>query len=142
MPTLPLLRYWNGKDHFYTWNFRELGGGAKGYSLEGTAGRVLLLAFPGATPLYRYYNGHHFYTTNPNEIGVTSVGARGKDGYVCEGNEGFCFNWQFPGTIPLHRYYNGDHFYTTDPNEIGTTTIGACGKHGHCYEGVACYVLP
>ena len=116
-----------------------------GYSIEGVVGKVLIESFPGAEPLYRYWNGKdHFYTINSKEIGTTTVRNSGKGGYVCEGYEGFCFRKQITGTVPLHRYVsfnNGDHFYTVEPNEIGTIQLGHFGKNNHMYEGVACYIF-
>ena len=85
---VPLYRYWNGKDHFYTTNAHEIGTdvygvkGKYGYTCEGIAGYV-----PSkGTPLYRYWNGtDHFYTTNAQEIGTTTYGLKGHHGYTCEG---------------------------------------------------------
>nr|WP_231503762.1 hypothetical protein [Paenibacillus sp. 1-18] len=37
---MPLYRYYNGTDHFYTTDFNELGNGRSGYSLEGIAGYI------------------------------------------------------------------------------------------------------
>lgn len=85
---LPLYRYFNGTEHFYTTNPHEIGTdvagvkGKGGYTCEGIAGFV-----PSkGTPLYRYWNGtDHFYTTNAQEIGTTTAGLKGKCGYTSEG---------------------------------------------------------
>src|SRR5215468_9825952 len=59
-PAFSLFRYYSGlaTDHFYTTNFNELGNGAGGYALEGTAGTLFSSIFQacGAVPLYRFYN--------------------------------------------------------------------------------------
>ena len=87
----PLYRYWNGKNHFYTQNWREIGTttigvrGAHGYVSEGVAGYCFPSAEVGTVPLYRYYNGEHFYTTNAKEIGTTTHGVVGRHGYRSEG---------------------------------------------------------
>ena len=78
--SVPLYRYYNGHDHFYTTNANEIGTtvpgvtGKHGYKSEGIAG----YCFPhdtaqsdGDTPLYRAYNsgnGDHFYTTSVQEM--------------------------------------------------------------------------
>lgn len=87
--TLPLYRYWNGRDHFYTTNHNEIGTvthghrGHHGYISEGTAG----FCYPssaqgrcGVLPLYRSWNGYdHFYTTDFNEA------LRASNSYKMEG---------------------------------------------------------
>ena len=148
----PFYRYWNGRDHFYTTNINEIGtatpgqAGNHGYTSEGTQCVIRRGQVSGSIPLYRYWNGNdHFYTTNANEIGVTTPGAKGNHGYTSEGTAGYCFPSQVQNTIPLYRYYRpsgGDHFYTTNANEIGTTTRGQTGNHGYRSEGIQCYVHP
>ena len=68
--TVPLYRWWNGKDHFYTGqslSFRNHGytsGGVAGYCFPGDLGSRTI-------PLYRWYHGgrcnNHFYTTSYTE---------------------------------------------------------------------------
>ena len=85
---LPLYRYCNGKDHFYTTNAHEIGTGKYGYKYEGIAGYTPPKNNnnPDIAPLYRYCNGKdHFYTTNAAEIGTTTPGLKGKHGYASEG---------------------------------------------------------
>ena len=97
----------------------------------------------GLIPLYRYYNGEHFYTTGAGEIGTITPGATGSFGYKCEGIAGYCYPSSASWLNPLYRYWNGkEHFYTTNAGEIGTITIGATGSFGYKYEGVACYLKP
>ena len=86
--SVALYRYFRALplDHFYTTN----GNGVGGYSSEGIAGYCFPSQQPGTIPLYRYYSDRlffndHFYTTSPQEIGTTTVGATGKDGYRSEG---------------------------------------------------------
>jgi len=89
--TVPLYRYWNGQDHFYTTNADEIGTsnpgtvGRYGYKSEGIAGYCFPEATTGTTPLYRYYKREHFYATDSSEIGTTTPGQRGNHGYVSEG---------------------------------------------------------
>ncbi|MCC5606556.1 hypothetical protein LC612_07075 [Nostoc sp. CHAB 5834] len=131
-------RYYNGSnvDHFYTVNFDELGYGNGGYILEGVAGYIPKISYPGTVPLYRYYSGagsDHFYTTNFSELGG------GRIGYVYEGIAGYVYSEPTTGTIPLYRYYSGagsDHFYTTNFSELGG------GRIGYVFEGIAGYVIP
>ena len=110
-----------------------------------TCGSILT----GMVPLFRYKNfssGHHFYTTNANEIGTTTPGAAGNGGLISQGIAGYVFPVQSPDTQPLFRYLNlnnSNHFYTIDANEIGTTTKGVIGRDGITIsEGIAAYVYP
>src|SRR5262249_7621817 len=58
-----LVRYFNGRDHFYTADpAAEVLGG---YAIEGTTGYVFApgIEIPETVPLLRYFNGqNHFYT--------------------------------------------------------------------------------
>lgn len=133
-----LYRYYNASrvNHFYTTNYRELGGGTGGYKYEGIQCKIYNFRFKGTVPLYRYYNAsrvNHFYTTNYRELGG------GKNGYKFEGVAGYVFPSPRAGHKPLYRYYNHkrvNHFYTTNYSELGG------GKGGYKYEGIAGYVLP
>ena len=142
--TAPFHRYWNGKEHFYTTNGGEIGTvtvgatGSGGYNYEGNAGTISLVPGTSLVPLFRYYNGEHFYTTAPSEVGTITPG-----GYRLQGILGYCS--PSPGRFlsALYQYWNGnDHFYTINPNEIGTITPGATGSGGYKYERVACYIQP
>ena len=145
-----LYRYFNGYEHFYTQNINEIGTtvpgqrGNHGYTSEGIQCSILSSRVAGSVPLYRYWNNReHFYTTNSNEIGVTTPGHVGHHGYRYEGIAGYCFPRQYHGTVPLYRYWNGaDHFYTTNWHEIGTHISGHTGQHNYRCEGIACYVYP
>jgi hypothetical protein len=147
--TVPLYRYWNGIEHFYTTNGLEIGSttagtlGNYGYTCESIQCYVNKTQVSGTVPLYRYWNGtEHFYTTNGNEIGTTTAGTLGNCGYTCEGIQCYVYQSQANGTVPLYRYWNGtEHFYTTNGNEIGTVIVGAAGN-GYTCEGIQCYVLP
>merc|ERR1719242_2768126 len=142
---VPLYRYCNGKEHFYTTSSAEIGTvtpglkGKYGYASEGIIGYVSTIKANGYVPLYRYCNGiEHFYTTNAHELGTDVPGVTGKGGYKCECIQCYCP----PNGIPLYRYWNGkDHFYTVSAQEIGTITPGAKGRYGYTYEGIACYML-
>jgi len=94
--TLPL--YYNGKEHFYTAAYQEIGTitygetGYHGYVCEGIAGYVFKAQEVSTVPLLRYNNGkEHFYTTNGSEIGTVICGQTGKGGYTCEHGEGFVY---------------------------------------------------
>ena len=81
MFSVPLYRYFNGIDHFYTRNYGELGAGKNGYSFEKVQCKIFSYAQVGTVPLYRYWNGRdHFYTTNAHEIGTNIPGRTGKHG--------------------------------------------------------------
>ena len=76
-----LYRYFNGVDHFYTTNSKEIGAtfvGLKGkfdYKYEGITGKCLTKQLGNSVPLYRYFNGvDHLYTIHADEIGVTETG--------------------------------------------------------------------
>lgn len=82
---VPLIRYWNDVDHFYTINPDEIGKGNYGYLYEQLAGYCYSYPMTGWVPLYRYFKGYdHFYTTNPKEIGTTTPGQTGNHGYQFE----------------------------------------------------------
>lgn len=92
--SVPLYRYYNGADHFYTTNTNEIGTttpgvtGRHGYRSEGIAGYCFPSQAYHTIPLYRYYkpsSGDHFYTTNSQEIGTVSAGLVGHHGYRFEG---------------------------------------------------------
>ena len=143
-------------DHLYTNDIDEIGMATKyqvgrySYISEGTECLLYTKQVKGSVPLHRYWNGgidDHFYTTDPDEIGVTTPGVAGKYGYISEGVVGYCFPKAVAGKelVPLHRYWKesfSDHFYTNDAKEIGTTVLGHVEGDGYIYEGVACYVIP
>ena len=92
--SLPLYRYWNGKDHFYTTNPNEIGTtvpgvtGKHGYKSEGVTGYCYRHHRTGTIPFHRYWRGsavNHFYTVNLNEIGTHAKGQVGQHGYKNEG---------------------------------------------------------
>lgn len=89
---VPLYRYFNGNDHFYTTNGAEIGTttpgvvGNSGYKCEGIAGYCLPSQICGSVPLYRYFNGlDHFYTTSAAEIGTITLGEVGRFNHRFEG---------------------------------------------------------
>ena len=146
---VPLYQYWHPYrcDHYYTQSIQSIGvtvpgqHGTHGYIAKGVACHLLSAPSTGVIPLHRYYvggqNPNHFYTTDANEIGTTTVGKQGKYGYVYEGVPGYCYKTQVPGTFPLHRFYgerNNDHFYTKGylPHEVAAA--------GYKYEKIQCYV--
>ena len=148
-----VYRYWlNGENHFYTTNGAEIGVttagvlGNHGYVSEGVGFKIETENIAGTVPLYRYYSSSavdHFYTTNANEIGVTTAGLTGNHGYTSEGVLGYCFDTYQPDTVPLYKYYQPeieDHFYTTITGEIGTGTAGQTGSYGYVSGGIQCYV--
>jgi hypothetical protein len=92
---VPMFRYYNESrhDHFYTINADEIGTttpgqtGNYGYKCEDPLGYVSPTEYFGSVPIYRYFhekNLDHFYTTNPAEIGTTSLGQTGNHGYKFE----------------------------------------------------------
>ena len=92
--SVPLYRYWNSRDHFYTTNPNEIGTtipgktGRHGYISEGITGYCYSRHVAGSIPLRRYYQGavqDHFYTTNPDEIGTYKIGQVGRHGFKDEG---------------------------------------------------------
>eukprot|EP01084_Bolivina_argentea_P257208 433277_1 len=96
---IPLYRYFNGKEHFYTTNAHEIGTdvtgvtGKHGYKSEGIAGYVSSLQGVNMIPFYRYFNGkEHFYTSNTQEIGTITPGLKGHYGYTSEGIACYVFS--------------------------------------------------
>ncbi len=146
---VPLYRYVyaTNNDHFYTTNAAEIGTTTAGqigkynFKSEGIAGYVYPSAQPGTTPLYRYYKAPgHLYTTNANEIGITTVGGT-VNGWTYEGIAGYLMTAAAANVVPFYRYVNGAfHFYTTSSAEVGTTTPGATGTAGWTSEGIAGYL--
>jgi len=97
---VPVHRYYNKscKDHFYTTDGGEMGTteigkiGYHDYEYEGVVGYCSPSEFFGSVPVFRYYNAatkDHFYTTNADEIGTTTVGNTGAHGYTFEGIFGY-----------------------------------------------------
>lgn len=136
---VPLYRYYNGTDHFYTTNWNELGSGKNGYAFEGIACHVWDSNTTGGyqLPFFRFYNGtDHIYTTNWNELNGGPYHLTPLFGYSFESIACYVDNTnRWGGEYPLYRYFNGtDHFYTTNWNELGS------GRYGYHYEAIACYV--
>lgn len=104
--TVPIFRYYNGHDHFYTNNAAELADGKSGYWFE----EVQFYAFPfqveGTVPLYRAMGPEgHFYTTDINEIN------RPRSGVHLENIMCYVYPTQVEGTAPLYRYFfNGNGY--------------------------------
>ncbi len=89
---VPLYRYFNGVDHFYTTTSSEIGTtkvgaiGKHGYKSEGIAGYCSSTHVSSSIPFYRYWNGvEHFYTTDKSEIGTIVLGKVGKYKYKYDG---------------------------------------------------------
>jgi len=109
--TVPLYRWWNGRDHFYTGDslsFRNYG-----YKSEGVAGYCFPRDQGSSTiPLYRWYAGgscnNHFYTTSYTEGRRSGYKYEGvvcyvvKDGHVKDS----CNNPKCDVCKPLLDYEN------------------------------------
>ena len=96
-----VYRYFNMLNHYFTTNPNEIGtttpgatgnGGFKsegvGFKAYSSTAALALRTSTTLTPVYRYYsltNLDHYYTTNANEIGVTTVNTVGRNGYRYEG---------------------------------------------------------
>merc|ERR1719473_683522 len=116
---VPLYRFWNKKDHFYTTDKDEANGEPKKKK-----------SFWGKVKSFFW-------------------GSKKPKPYKSEGITGYCFENKIDGAtdqaelVALRRYKNkanGDHFYTTNENEIGTTKEGE-EKKGYIDEGTECYVF-
>lgn len=134
-PRIPLHRYFNGMDHYFSTSF--MANGQNGYTYEGIAGYVLKYGSAGTLPFLRYDQSNyvsHFYTTNYFELGS------GCCGWVAMGNEGYLFQTAQPGTGPLYRYginiaqAGAFHHYTMSYDELGA------GKDGWKSEGIPGYL--
>lgn len=101
-------------------------------------------------PLYRYYNEDaldHLYTVDPDEVGTTTPGEKGKNGYVSEGIACHVLSANLFLSTPFYRYYNeqeSNHFYTTDPSELGVAPIGQYVMDNYVIQGAAgyCFLYP
>lgn len=97
--TIPIFRYYNGQEHFYTSAAAELSNPRSGFWFE----EVQFYAYPtqveGTVPLYRANgpNGH-LYTTDINEIN------RPRSGVHLENIMCYVFPTQVEGTTALYRY--------------------------------------
>jgi hypothetical protein len=88
-------------------------------------------------PIYSYSNpgvsSMHFYTTNSNEIGATTVGASGRYGYVYQGILGYISTNPLPNTKKLLRFYiaseNNAHFYCLEGSGECDKALGNPGKY-------------
>lgn len=115
--TIPIHRYFNGTDHYYT----KTSGNYGGYNYEGVGFNAFLYKAPNTIPIYRYFNGtDHYYTKTPGYY----------SGYADEGIEFNAFATQQPNTVPIYRYWNGkNHHYTKSSVRPG----------GYVYEGIEFY---
>ncbi|KDQ09467.1 hypothetical protein BOTBODRAFT_37042 [Botryobasidium botryosum FD-172 SS1] len=89
---IPLYRMWNGNDHFYTADLREVESvsvNIPSYKLEPHPGYVFPTQIEGTIPLHRLYypwGGDHFYTCDDVEKARCVAG-----GWHNEGHVGFVF---------------------------------------------------
>src|SRR5581483_4812878 len=76
--TVPLYRWRNDRDHFYTTAHDGENASRRGYKLEGIACFVYRDPRPGTAPFYRFVDPGsqlHFYSTDANaEFGKSSKG--------------------------------------------------------------------
>jgi hypothetical protein len=128
---VPVYRYFNGFDHFYTQNYNELRGGNGVYNYEGIAYYVYSSQASGSTLLYRLWkNGVHLYTTSATDAQNFCL----YNGWYPETSVGYVYTTPQTGTKPVYVYANGDFiFYTTNWNELGG------GGQGYTYTGIAFY---
>ena len=73
----PLFHYYNKdlKDHFYTSNFLELGGGKLHYDFHGVLMGMYSVQHDGMVPVFRFYNDRshvHQYSTNEHKFKLGS----------------------------------------------------------------------
>lgn len=107
--TIPLYRYYCPirKNSFYTTDPDELGIGVVGkfvklgYKYKGIEAYVYSTKTDKTVPLYRYYNSNiknHFYTIDPNELGIGELGDIVKHNYQYTGIQAYVvpFSVQFP----------------------------------------------
>jgi hypothetical protein len=101
---VPLLRYYNQGNHFYTTDQQE---GAmvanSGYAPEGAICLILNHNGPqlaNTTPFYRWNRGgEHFYTIDPTGEGAPL------NGFLLEGSIGYVYTSPQSFTIPLLRLF-------------------------------------
>jgi hypothetical protein len=145
-----LLRYFNGKDHFYTTSLDELGtAGKDNYSRESFLGFIYPenATVENLVPLYRYFNGKdHFYTNDFGELGngAGEYKLEGVAGKVYPANYDVTKNTVLANLVPLYRYFNGstgDHFYTTNFAELGDGKDGYVKEGGNGIDKAYCYLV-
>lgn len=134
--SVPLYRFFDGADHFYT----IVGpGNPGGFVYEKVAGYCFPYRAPGTVPLYRYvklHGGHdHLYTTNPDEIGTTINGTCGAHHYCSEGTECYVYpschvtnvrgSWQGQMTVPSPTtlYFDWGTSYTHEESRTDTWSM-------------------
>ncbi|CAF4086489.1 unnamed protein product [Adineta steineri] len=90
--------------------------------------------------------GHHYYTTNANELGTITPGATGHNGFKFEHVEcevyGRADANRPSNTVPLYQYKHKDqlrYFYTTRWQDVGTYVTGVLMGSWRS-EGIAAYV--
>lgn len=128
---IPVYRFYNGRNHFYSTNYNE--GVNNGYSYEGILGYSAMGGSGIPVAVRRFYyaaKNDHFYTlSNP----------------AVDTNNPFNVNWYFAANMflayspsdngmKIYQYFNPskvDHFYTSNYGELGA------GGQGYNYEGVA-----
>ncbi|KAF5385686.1 hypothetical protein D9757_005536 [Collybiopsis confluens] len=122
---VPLLRAFNGGDHFYTTNVTEMDQVAislGGYSFEGEAAFIWTTQQPGTVPLFRLYNkqkNDHFYTISPDELGIMLNLGWTYDTAINH-TAGYVYPYSICGASPIYQLFNPkavDHFYTMDVDE-------------------------
>jgi hypothetical protein len=128
--TVPFYRYranYGIGDHFYTWNWNEIGcGQAAAYTPEGIACYIYPSQLAGSVPIYRYVGpgNDHFYTLVQQNY----------PDYSYESIAGYAYTYNAPGTIPIYRYVGpgNEHFYTKVYYNYP----------GYSYEMIAFYAYP
>ncbi len=147
LPVMPLYRYYNGTNHFYT---TILGEGGSDWNYEGIQAFIFQNQEANTVALYRFCKNvkkktglfsykiciDHYYTTDKNS-GINN-------GYIIEnsGNPiGFVYTTNYNtavNTVGLRQYYSStlyDHFYTTSTTELGN------GTGSYSFNCNSCYVV-
>lgn len=129
----PLYRYFRSgtqQEHFFTWNFAEMGCGGS-YAYEGVLGYLQKNLEGGTTALIRFYNptiDRHYY----------SIGSA-PSGYVSEGPVGYIYTSAAPNTTALYQAYSStakDLLLTTSASEYFSfppNTYTPLGIAGYIY---------
>ncbi len=131
LPTSIIHQSFDGKDHFYSTEYKTTYGGNAQWKYEYPAFSIYSKQVPGTVPFYQYWNGEdHLYTPDYRPQGIGNW----KLEYIL----GYVYPNAVEGAVPLYQAWNKstyNHFYTT---EYSPTYGGGLWK----YEYIVCYLPP
>ncbi|EJD47810.1 hypothetical protein AURDEDRAFT_123366 [Auricularia subglabra TFB-10046 SS5] len=138
--TIPLIRAFNGLDHYYNTNSSEIARAvASGWNQTAVAGHVLPTQLSGTIPLFRLVNGaqsaHLLTASTAERNGLISNPA---SGWTDEGISGFILSSPLCGTLPFFRVFEGDDHFST----ISTAEKATALENGYVDQGNTGFIWP